>query len=142
MTIIGGYLPPENSFYGRDGDVLFNYINALFDQYQDDSDIVLLRRDIDARIGNTNYVKEDFNVFRIASRLTCDNITNGHGKRFLDLLNYDNDLCVLNVKFGSESNNPTSTSTRSKAVVDYMVLSYDQLQFVNNLKLITDKCNQ
>ena len=84
MTIIGVYLPPENSFHGRDGDVVFNYINALFYQYQDESDILLLCGDINARIGNVNDAKEDFNVFKIASRLTCDNITNGHGKRFLD----------------------------------------------------------
>ena len=136
MTIIGVYLPPENSFHGRDGDVVFNYINALFYQYQDESDILLLCGDINARIGNVNDVKEDFNVFTIASRLTCDNITNGHGKRFLDFL-YDNDICVLNGRFGSESNNFTSTSTRGKAVVDYMVLPHDQLQFVNNFKIIT-----
>ena len=78
MTIIGVYLPPETSFHGRDEDVLFNYINALFDQYQDESDILLLRVNINARMGNANDVK-DFNVFRFASRLTCDNLTNGHG---------------------------------------------------------------
>ena len=49
----------------------------------------------------------------------------------------DNDVCVLNGRVGSESNNVTSTSTRGKAVVDYMVLPHDQLQFVNNLKIIT-----
>ena len=97
------------SINGRDGDVVFNYINALFYQYQDESDILLLCGDINARIGNVNDVKEDFNVFRIASRLICD----------------------------SESNNFTSTSTRGKAVVDYMVLPHDQLQFVNNVKIIT-----
>ena len=43
----------------------------------------------------------------------------------------------MNGRFGSESNNFTSTSTRGKTVVDYMVLSHDQLQFVNNLKIIT-----
>ena len=76
---------------------------------------------------NVNDVIEDFNVFRIASRFTCDNITNGHGHFFLIFL-YDNDICVLNGRFGSESNNFTSTSTRGEAVVDYMVLPHDQLQ--------------
>ena len=138
MTIIGMYLPPENSFHDRDGNVVFNYINALFYQHQDESDILLLCGDINARIGNVNDVKEDFNVFRISSRLTCDNIKNGHGKQFLDFFLYDNDIIyVLNGRFGSESNNFTSTSTRGKAVVDYMVLQHDQLQFVNNLKIIT-----
>ena len=41
MTIIGTYMPQENSFHGRDRNVVFNYINALFDQYQDESDILL-----------------------------------------------------------------------------------------------------
>ena len=42
MTIIGVYLPPEYS---------------LFYQYQDESDILLLCGDINARIGNVNDVK-------------------------------------------------------------------------------------
>ena len=50
---------------------------------------------------------------------------------------YDNHICVLNGRFGSKSNNFTSTSTRGKAVVDHMVLPHDQLQFVNNFKNIT-----
>ena len=32
MTIIGVYLPPENSFHGRDGNVVFNYINLGTDR--------------------------------------------------------------------------------------------------------------
>ena len=91
MTIIGVYLPPENSFHGRDRDVLFSCINVLFYQYQDKSDILLLCGDINVRISNVNEVKEYFNVFRIASRLTCDNITNGHGKQSLSFL-YDDDI--------------------------------------------------
>ena len=43
----------------------------------------------------------------------------------------------MNDTFGSESNNFTSTSTRGKTVVDHMVLPHDQLQFVNNFKIIT-----
>ena len=133
MTIISVYLPPENSFQGSDGDVVFNYIHALFYQYQDESDILLLCGYINARIGNVN---EDFNVFKIASRLTCDNITNGPGKQFLDFF-YITMIYVFYGRFGSESNNFTSTSTRGKGVVDYMVLPHDQLQFVNNFKIIT-----
>ena len=65
-------------------------INALFYQYQDESDILLLCGDINAGIGNVNDVKEDFNVFRITSRLTCDNIQMVTENNFLIFL-YDND---------------------------------------------------
>ena len=61
-------------------EMLFNYINCLFDQYHDQPDIVWVCGDMNVRIGNVNDIKEDFNVFRMASRLTCDNITNDHGK--------------------------------------------------------------
>ena len=57
MTIIGVYLPPEYSFHGRGVDGLFNYINALFYQYQDESDMLLLCGGINARIGHVNDVK-------------------------------------------------------------------------------------
>ena len=43
----------------------------------------------------------------------------------------------MNGRFGSESNNFTSTLTRGKTVVDYMFLPHDHLQFVNNFKIIT-----
>ena len=100
MTIIGVYLLPENSFHDRDGDVVFNYINALFYQYLDEWDIVLLCGDIIARIGNVNDVKEDFNVLRIASRLTCDNITNKWSRKTISWFLYDNDIsCVLNSRW-------------------------------------------
>ena len=56
---------------------------------------------------------------------------------YLCKLIYVFDVCVLNVRFGSESYNLTPTSTRGKAVVDYMVLPHDQLEFENNLKIIT-----
>ena len=48
------YLPPENLFHGRDGYVLFNYINALFDQYLDESYILLSCGYINAIICNIN----------------------------------------------------------------------------------------
>ena len=54
----------------------------LFDKYQDELGILLLCGDIHARMDIANDVKENFNVFRIASWLTCDNITNGPGKQF------------------------------------------------------------
>ena len=64
--------------------LLINYINALFYQYHDELNILLLCGNMNARIGYVNDVNKDFNVVRIASRLTCDNITNGHGKQFID----------------------------------------------------------
>lgn len=124
LTIIGVYLPPENSFHGRNGDMYFNYINTLFFEYKDESDILMLCGDMNARIGDMNDIKDDCNVFDIKTRLTCENITNRHGNCLLDFL-YDNDICVLNGRFGLESNKFTSISTRGRAVVDYIILPHD-----------------
>ena len=61
MFIIGCYLPPEYSFHGRDSESYFNHIRTLLFQYLENSDILLLCGDLNARISDTNDIHEDFN---------------------------------------------------------------------------------
>ena len=57
MFIIGCYLPPEYSFHGRDSGSYFNHIRTLLFQCLENSDILLLCGDLNARISQMIYMK-------------------------------------------------------------------------------------
>ena len=128
--------PPESSFRGKDGEMYFNYISMLICQYIEDVDLLLVCGDISARVADTQGIKDNTNLYTIANRLTCDDVINGHGTTFLDLL-YDNDICLLNGRFGWKSNTFTSISTRQKAVVYYVFITHEHFKLVHNFKVIT-----
>ncbi len=135
VIIVGCYLPPENSFHGRDGESYFNYITALLYQLQD-SDVILICGDINSRISDTDDILEHVNNYNIDKRQSCDTVKNKHGKLFIDFL-HNNDMCVLNGRFGVTSNNFTSISTRGKAVVDYFITAQEHFKYIHTFNIIT-----
>ena len=40
VIVIGCYLPPDNSFHGRNGDMYFDYLTILYYQYIELSDMI------------------------------------------------------------------------------------------------------
>ena len=69
LIVIVGYLPPEHSKWGRDGDNFFNHI--LCEIYQmEDVDMLVFAGDVNARIGMK---KDDIDdVDEIANRICID----------------------------------------------------------------------
>ena len=74
----------------------------------------------------------------IRSRMVIDEVCNKHGQSFIDFLN-DSKFCVLNGRFGEQSIQYTSISTRGKAVVDYVCVPHDVLEQCLDFKIYN--CN-
>ena len=54
LLLITGYLPPENSPYGRNADEFYNHIQSLCYTYFSKYDAIYLCGDLNSRIGNMN----------------------------------------------------------------------------------------
>ena len=116
------YLPPENSPWGRDATSFYSHLlTQIYLHY--DADAIILCGDFNSRIGNINDTNNC--VDEIPPRLVVDNAQNQHGKAFIDFLN-DSRCCVLNGRFGEESNTHTFLSTRGHSVVDYICVPHDE----------------
>ena len=48
----------------------------------------------------------------------------------------DNDLCILNGRFGDMSNHFTSVSYRGSAVVDHCLTSVDNIALIDNFSVL------
>lgn len=103
------YLPPENSPWGRDATAFFSHL--LTQVYLHcETDALILCGDLNSRIGS---IQENNDCFdNIPHRTLVDKACNQHGKSFLEFLN-DSRCCILNGRFGKESEEYTFYSTRS-----------------------------
>ena len=138
------YLPPENSSRGNSAQLFYEILTEQLYSYMDGS-LILIGGDFNARIG----AKQDFNpqLDELPSRKAIDFSTNKFGDYLLDFL-IDCRLCVLNGRGHSVKDNFTSVSTKGLAVVDYLCVPYDQLQYWEEFTVtpVTDilgdtKCN-
>ena len=74
--------------------------------------------DLNARIGRELDIIDTLDENILRERL-CIYDVNEYGRSFLDFLN---ELCVLNGRFGTDSNKSTSILIRSTAVVGYVIV--------------------
>ena len=63
-------------------------------------------------------------------------MVNNHGLAFLEFL-YETKMCVLNGRFNSKNDGPTSVSSKGVAVVDYIVCPIDCIQMFDNFTVET-----
>lgn len=66
--------------------------------------------------------------------MSIDKTCNQHGKSFLEFLN-DSRCCILNGRFGEESEEYTFYSTRGHSVVDYICLPLDNFTLCQNFQI-------
>ena len=99
-------------------------------------DSIVLFEDFNARVGKVNDYNCEFDEIR--SRMVIDEVCNKNGQLFIDFLN-DSKFCVLNGRFGEQSTQYTSISTRGKAVVDYVCVPHDVLEQCLDFKIYN--CN-
>ena len=129
------YLPPKISPWGRDADSFFSHLlTQIYLNYGMDS--IVLFGDFNARVGKVNDYNCEFDEIR--RRKVIDELCNKHGQSFIDFLN-DSKFCVLNGRFGEQSTQYTSISTRGKAVVDYVCVPHDVQEQCLDFKLYN--CN-
>lgn len=73
-------------------------------------------------------------IFFYILYLSIDKTCNQHGKSFLEFLN-DSRCCILNGRFGEESEEYTFYSTRGHSVVDYICLPLDNFTLCQNFQI-------
>ena len=78
-------------------------------------DSIFLFGDFNARVGKVNDYNYEFDEIRC--RKVLNEVCSKHEQSFIDFLT-NSKFCVLNGRFGEQSTQYTSISTRGKAVVD------------------------
>lgn len=109
------YLPPENSPWGHDANLLFAHLLTKI-HHHNEADAIVICGNFNTRIGKANDCNDCVDI--IPHRSSTDNTQSQHGKSLLDFLN-DSRCCVLNGRFGDQSTGYTSLSTRGHSVVDF-----------------------
>ena len=125
MTLIGCYLPPDNSIiWGRDAAALFSHLIALLYMASND-DLVLLCGDFNARLGNFDELIHG--VDNIRERKVIDVQHNKHGESLTEFLK-DSKCCVMNGRFHENLDNVTYISTRGESVINYYICPHEHLK--------------
>ena len=128
ILLVPCYLPPENSPWGEDSDHFFNHLTSLL-YTEDDTDLVVIAGDFNARTGNkVDYIQD---IDRVPIRNTIDQVVNRQGDAFLNFL-LSNKLCILNGRIEGEDNF-TYLSSQGRSVVDYFVTHNDCLQYFKHM---------
>ena len=97
--IVVGYLPPENSPWGRDATGFMAHILQLLYLHSHVSDTYVMG-DFNAHLGNSDDCIDG--IDEISKRTALDHVRNGHGPVMLDLL-FEGKLCVLNERLCTEN---------------------------------------
>lgn len=99
-----------------------------------ETDAIFLLGDFNYRLGPLRDFCVD--VENIRTREITDHTQNLHGQSFAEFL-LDSKFCVLNGRYGEDSNKFTSVSVKGKAVVDYVCVPHDQLGNCYNFRIKT-----
>lgn len=80
-----------------------------------------------------DYLKD---VDDVPIRVPLDESTNKHGESLIEFLR-DSKMCIINGRICPLNDNFTSVSIKGRAVVDYILVPYDCLQFCISFEVIT-----
>ncbi len=131
FAVINGYLPPENTVWGRDATQFMCHILSLIYMLCN-CDAVYLVGDVNSKLGNLNDFISD--IDDIPMRQVIDSAKNKHGDAFLDFL-IESKMCVLNGRVTPEFDNFTCVSPKGSSVVDYIAVSHDNIYNCNYFKV-------
>ena len=124
------YLPPENSSRFFDSNHFFECLLTDIYSFQG-CGMIYICGDFNSRCGNL----DDFitGVDDIVPRHIVDFSCNSYGEQFIDFLINAN-MCMLNGR-SDASNEFTSVSAKGSSVVDYCVVSHDDLYKITDFKI-------
>ena len=89
--------------------------------------------DFNARCGNNKDITDCY--LHVHDRLVCDHETNKQGINFIEFLE-EIEFCMLNGRFGPNSNKFTSVSYRGLAVVDYCITSISNFNDITTFEVL------
>lgn len=101
-----------------------------------DIDAIVICGDFNSRIGNAQDINNT--VDNIPCRLVKDQTQNQHGNSFIEFLN-DTRICILNGRYGDDSNNYTFQSSRGQSVVDFTCVPHDIFNQRENFRIFNCK---
>ena len=124
------YLPPENSSRRIDVNEFFDNLISDFYVFQS-TGTPLICGDFNSRCGDL----KDFiaGIDDIAPRNVIDFKTNYYGERLIEFLTNTN-MCMLNGRFDQNFDNFTSVSVRGSSVVDYCIVTHDDLSMFHDFR--------
>ncbi len=132
-NLIGCYLPPEFSHWGRDSDNFFSHLITLL-YMSTNEDLITICGDFNARISDKcDYIPE---VDSIQSRTAIDHSYNKHGEALLEFLK-DTKCCTVNGRIDINNDNFTCISTKGKSVVDYLISPHECLKYYKSVEVVT-----
>lgn len=125
------YLPPEDTSRRTDGSEFFENLLAQVYEYQN-SGLVLIGGDFNARCGELSEYIEG--VDSVADRDVIDLTENSYDELLNDFMVSAN-MCMLNGRLGV--NNFTSVSKKERAVADYCITPYEQINMYKDFRVLT-----
>jgi len=124
------YLPPEHFFWHADANIFYN--NLLQDVYElQNKGLIGICGDLNSRCGNN----DDFiaGIDNIVHRDVVDFASNSCGYILIQFL-IDSSMCMLNGR-NFVHNDYTSVSTKECAVVDYCLVTHENLQYFSDFNV-------
>ena len=124
MLVMCVYLPPEDSRYGQNNELILNLISyELFNN--EDVDDIYICGDFNARIGKLN---DSVMNSTVPMCTVLDDTINLQGQKLVNFCN-DVNCCVVNGRVTTDQDDFTSlTSYKGKAVVDYHITRCENLK--------------
>ena len=142
LLLYTGYLPPENSKWGREPDMFFGHLLSKI-YFHTDVDMTIFCGDLNARLGPANECIDD--IDDIPKRSVIDYTKNKHGESFVEFLNQSR-MCILNGRLTPLNDGFTSVSSKGAAVVDYIAISQENFTNCESFQVlpcseIVNQCN-
>ena len=125
ILLIGTYLPPEQSKWGRDASGFFTQIMTFIYQYAE-FDGIYICGDVNSRLGNKQDFVPEIDI-SVKPRKIIDKTSNSHGTVLHEFL-LDSKMCFANGRITPENDNYTYVATTGLSVVDYFMMPIDLLE--------------
>ena len=133
FIVIGCYLPPEQSVWGRDSVGFYGHLLNLIYQ-NSEADYCYICGDFNSRVGNKqDYISLLDNLY---DRSILDFTVNSHGSALLEFLS-DSRFCIVNGRINVDKNNFTFVHSRGRSVVDYFLVSIDDIESCVAFNIVT-----
>ena len=125
------YLPPLNSSRQVDAQKFFDCLLANIFELQNDGKMFICG-DFNSRCGDMlDFIQ---GIDDIEQRLVIDFNVNKYGHMFIDFL-LNSNSCILNGRNDDESNDFTCITSRGHSVVDYCIVSQDDVSLFSEFKV-------
>ena len=132
IMLIGCYLPPDSSIYGRHIEqTLDNITNLLYEHT--DVDFTYMMGDMNSRVGNLkDFIPE---IDDLPERIVIDATDNSHGHALVDFL-IETKLAIVNGRCCPLSDSFTCISHKGSSIVDYLIAAHENFHQIIDFEVL------